>query len=483
MTQAATLAQWLDYIQRLHPSEIDMGLDRVRQVAQRLGITRPAPVVITVTGTNGKGSHVAALEALSLALNLRVGTYTSPHILNYNERVRLKGQDISDQPLIDAFERIEQARGDISLSYFEFGTLAALMIFQQTPLDVVVLEVGLGGRLDAVNIIDADVAIISSIGLDHQEYLGNSRESVAREKAGIMRAGKPVVCVDANPPANLLEIAESLASPLYLIGREFNAIDDGPVWRCELTAASTHSGVAGTAADSLTSAGGESRVSGPRWQLNNLPMPRLQARNVAGALQAAVLSGLITDQEQLNSVLPSMLPTLQLAGRLQYLTIACEQAADPAQNKSITVLLDVSHNPQAALSLATELASWRKRDGQARQGSETPAVGHSPRIRVILAMMQDKDHIGYVTPLEKHVDFWYIAHVDMPRCIGAEQLAGRLREAGIGGTADTASIRAFTDVGSALDSACREASPHDLLVVCGSFFTVSDALHWLSPKT
>ncbi|MAY56146.1 MAG: bifunctional tetrahydrofolate synthase/dihydrofolate synthase [Gammaproteobacteria bacterium] len=480
MTQAATLAQWLDYIQRLHPSEIDMGLDRVKQVAQRLGITRPAPVVITVTGTNGKGSHVAALEALSLALNLRVGAYTSPHILSYNERVRLDGQDISDQPLVDAFERIEQARGDISLSYFEFGTLAALIIFQQTPLDVVVLEVGLGGRLDAVNIIDADVAIISSIGLDHQEYLGNSRESVAREKAGIMRAGKPVVCVDANPPANLLEIAESLASPLYLIGREFNAIADGPVWRCELTAASTQSGVA---ADSLTSASGDSRVSGSRWQLNNLPMPRLQTRNVAGALQAAVLSGLITDQERLNSVLPSMLPSLQLAGRLQYLTVACDHAADSTQSKSRTVLLDVSHNPQAVLSLAVELARWRKRDGQAGQGSETPAVGHSPRIRVILAMMQDKDHIGYVTPLEKHVDFWYIAHVDMPRCIGAEQLAGRLREAGIGETADTASIRAFTDVGSALDSACREASPHDLLVVCGSFFTVSDALHWLSPKT
>src|SRR5689334_14959058 len=216
------LAGWLDYQQRVHPRAIELGLDRVRAVWQRLGAPRPAPCVITVGGTNGKGSTVAFLEAMLRADGKRVGAYTSPHLLRYNERVRIDGIDADDATLIEAFDRIETARGDIALTYFEYGTLAALMLFASTKLDVALLEVGLGGRLDAVNIIDADVAIVTTVDIDHQDWLGNDRDSIGREKAGIFRAGRPAIIGDSNAPRGLLEAAEHVGADVRIAWRDFS---------------------------------------------------------------------------------------------------------------------------------------------------------------------------------------------------------------------------------------------------------------------
>lgn len=436
MTQPASLAQWLDYIQQLHPSEIDMGLDRLRLVAQRLGLGRPAPLVITVTGTNGKGSHVASLEALGLALGYRTGAYTSPHLLYYNERVRINAQNIDDAPLVQAFAAIEQARGDISLSYFEFGTLAALMIFADAELDVAILEVGLGGRLDAVNLVDADVAVISSIGLDHQEWLGNTRESVAREKAGIFRAGKPVICSDAEPPDNLREIAEQLNCPFLQIGQDFQVTETADTWQWS---------------------GLDTAVEN-RWQLSGLPRPALQLQNVAGAVQAAIAAGLVSNAAQLQQVLPDVLSSLQLAGRQQLISFDGHQ-----------VLLDVAHNPQAAEALSDRIARWRAEPDRLPQS----------RVRLVLAMMKDKDHDACIQALEKQIDFWYIAHFDLPRCMAADKLAQLVQQHLDKSSPDSVSVQMFEDtagVQQAFLAASAEASPDDLLVVSGSFFTVSDVM-------
>ncbi|WP_241068117.1 Mur ligase family protein, partial [Pseudomonas viridiflava] len=218
----STLGDWLAYLEQLHPSAIDMGLDRSRKVAQQLGLTRPAPRVITVTGTNGKGSTCAFVASLLQAQGLKVGVYSSPHLLRYNERVKVQGVEATDLELCDAFAAVESARGDVTLTYFEMGTLAAFWLFEQAQLDAVVLEVGLGGRLDAVNLIDADLALVTSIGVDHADWLGDTRESVAFEKAGIFRAGRPALCGDLDPPEPLLAKARELGCPLLLRGHDFD---------------------------------------------------------------------------------------------------------------------------------------------------------------------------------------------------------------------------------------------------------------------
>src|SRR5690606_19213198 len=225
-----TLGDWLAYLEQLHPSAIDMGLERSQQVAARLGLGRLAPRAVTVTGTNGKGSTCAFVAALLQAQGLRVGVYASPHLLRYNERVRIDGVEAGDEQLCQAFAAVEAARGEISLTYFEMGTLAAFWLFQQSALDAVVLEVGLGGRLDAVNLVDADLALVTSIGVDHADWLGDTRESVAFEKAGIFRQGRPALCGDLDPPAPLLECAEALSCPLPLRGRDFDLTVEDDSW-------------------------------------------------------------------------------------------------------------------------------------------------------------------------------------------------------------------------------------------------------------
>lgn len=447
-----TLAQWLVKIQQLHLQEIDLGLERVKSVADRLLVNKPAPVVITVAGTNGKGSNVATLDAIFRAEGLRVGSYTSPHLMRYNERVCLQGIPVSDQALIDAFEKIEAARQAVSLSYFEFCTLAALLIFQQSALDVAVLEVGMGGRLDAVNIIDADIVVVSGIDLDHQEWLGDTREAIAREKAGVFRAGIPVVCGESQPPQSLLDAAAVLNCPVYMPGGLYR-------W----------------AAD-------ESTQSGSHWHwqgvclvegtlvpltLSKLNKPRLALTNVASALQAAALSGLlikaVSDPQGWQRRLNETLRLLQLAGRQQWMVIP------GSQHK---VMVDVAHNPQSARALAERLQQER---------AVRVAQGHIPacNIRMVVAMMADKDHQGFYSGLEKQVDFWYIAGFDLARCLPSASLAAKWQQLAAS-TGTDIDIQVFNSVVQAFDCAHEQSSEHDIIVVCGSFITVSEVMAALS---
>ena len=317
MTQRA-LADWLSYLEQLHPSAIDMGLQRVQQVATQLGLSRPAPLVITVTGTNGKGSTCAFLESLLLAQGLKVAVYSSPHLLRYNERVRIAGVDATDAELCAAFAEVERARAQISLTYFEMGTLAAFWLFERAALDAVVLEVGLGGRLDAVNLIDADLALITSIGLDHADWLGDTRESVAFEKAGILRAGKPALCGDLDPPLPLLERVAELDCPLFIRGRDYDLTIDGAVWHWR--------GL---------------NVRGEVLQLDALPLLDLPLENAALAVQAYALLDLPWRPAQLAAALAAT----RVVGRLDRRQLHW-------QGKSLTLLLDVGHNPHAAEYLA-----------------------------------------------------------------------------------------------------------------------------------
>ncbi|WP_282372037.1 Mur ligase family protein, partial [Pseudomonas sp. PS02290] len=260
---ARSLSDWLSYLEQLHPSAIDMGLERSQQVATQMGLTRPAPKVITVTGTNGKGSTCAFVASLLQAQGLKVGVYSSPHLLRYNERVQVQGVEATDAELCAAFEVVERGRGDVSLTYFEMGTLAAFWLFEHAGLDAVVLEVGLGGRLDTVNLIDADMALVTSIGVDHAEFLGNTRESVAFEKAGIFREGKPALCGDLGPPQPLLDKARSLNCPLSLRGRDFEVQINATGWDWSGTDA-----------------------NGRKVELHSLPLLDLPMQNAALALQA-----------------------------------------------------------------------------------------------------------------------------------------------------------------------------------------------------
>lgn len=302
------LEDWLRWQETCHPSAIDLGLERVRQVAGRLGLLQPAARVITIAGTNGKGSCAAAVEALLTAGGARCGVYTSPHLIHYRERIKLAGSHASDEDLCRAFARVDEARGAITLTYFEFGTLAALWLFSECQLPYWVLEVGLGGRLDATNIVDADVAVITAIALDHMEWLGSDREAIGREKAGICRRGVPLVCADPAPPGSVLEIAASLECPLYRLGYEFGYTDgaEGTEFRC-----------------------GDSRAAPISV---HLPKPSL-----AAAWQAVrLLCG--------DAVQPQVLAALRLPGRLQVV-----------QAGGRTLLLDVAHNPAAMAYLAERL--------------------------------------------------------------------------------------------------------------------------------
>lgn len=416
------LEDWLRYLERLHPTAIDMGLDRARLVAQRLGLKRPAPRVVTVTGTNGKGSTCAFISSLLSAQGLKVGVYSSPHLLRYNERVRIDGREASDAALCEAFEVVEQARRETSLTYFEMGTLAAFWLFERAQLDAVVLEVGLGGRLDAVNLIAADVAVVTNIGLDHAEWLGNTRESVGFEKAGIFRSGAPAVCGDSHPPATLLEVADRLPAPLMLRGREFDLAATPGGWRWR-----------GLAAD------------GQPLLLDHLPLLDLPMENAAVALQAYALLDLPWQPDRLSEALASSL----IAGRLDRRQIVW-------RGKRLNLLLDVAHNPHAAEYLACRLA-------------ERPVLG---RRTAVFGLLTDKDLAGVVGPLLGAIDAWAVAPLPSPRSCTAQQLAQALNERG-------ASVSIWPDVAQAIEAQGTEATESDEILVFGSFYCVAEALTWL----
>jgi len=420
-----SLADWLAYLEQLHPTAIDMGLDRVRAVAARMAMTRPAPLVVTVTGTNGKGSTCAFIASLLDAQGLKIGSYSSPHLLRYNERVLLSGREASDAELCEAFAVVEAARGEISLTYFEMGTLAAFWLFERAGLDAVVLEVGLGGRLDAVNIVDADLAVITNIGLDHADWLGNSRESVAYEKAGILREGKPALCGDLDPPQPLLDHANSLSAPLLLRGRDFDLAMGAGDWHWR--------GV---------------DAAGAPLELHGLPLLTLPMENAALALQAYAMLGLPWDPARLASAL---LQT-RVVGRLDSRQVVWN-------GRRIALLLDVGHNPHAAAFLAQRL-------------EQRPVVGTR---RAVFGLLADKDLTGVLDALAPSISDWAVAPLPTPRTQSATQLAQALLERG-------ASVSEYATIEQALDAQCARAESVDEILVFGSFYCAAAALEWLEQQ-
>lgn len=416
MGTPATLADWLAHWQRVHARPIDLGLERVAGIAQRMRLSRPAPTCITVGGTNGKGSTVAMLDAILRATGRVVGTYTSPHLLSYNERVRIDGDCVDDAELIAAFRRVEAAREATTLTYFEAGTLAAFAVFEAREVDVAVLEVGMGGRLDAVNVVDADAAIVTTVDLDHQEFLGPDRNAIGREKAGIFRAGRPAIAGDHEPPHSLLAHASAIGADLQRAGVDFGAREtvDGWTW----------------------------------WHrdgaLLDLPRPALpgsfQLDNAACAI--AALHALRATLPVAPPAIARGLATARCPGRLQRVGEAPE------------VVVDVAHNPQAARELALWLAAQPAR-----------------RTVAVFAALGDKDYGGIVAPLRAAIDGWFVAglHDESPRGLDAPATAARLFAAGV-------EARACASIAQALAAAREAAGPAGRVLAFGSFHTVAAAM-------
>ncbi len=418
------LDQWLDHQQRQHPNAIALGLDRVRVVAQRLGLSRPARHVITVAGTNGKGSTVAFIEAIARAAGLRVGAYTSPHLLRYNERVRIDGSDASDADLVAAFERIEVARmadGEpIPLTYFEYGTLAALSLFEQAKLDLAILEVGLGGRLDAVNIVDADVAVITTVDLDHQDWLGADREAIGLEKAGVMRAGKPVVLGERDPPSSVLQHAYRIGASAIRASCDYlvDEADGGWRWR------------------------------EPGYEIG-LPEPALDAPAQRANAAAAIASLRALPLQIPDAAIVEGVRSARLPARMQRIV-----------HDSVEIVIDVAHNPQAATQLARWLAAH-------------PATGST---HAVFSALGDKDLAGIVAPLRDRVARWWLCGLhDSPRGLGGEALAERLRD-----RLPEPTVSVLPDVAQALAAARAATTAGDRILVFGSFHTAADALRALA---
>lgn len=410
-----SLQNWLDYLETLHPKTIDLGLDRIKQVALSLQLLPLSNFVITVAGTNGKGTSVALLENIFLAADYKVGSYTSPHLLHYNERTKINGIPAADAALCEAFTIIEQARGQISLTYFEFGTLAALWLFKQAALDIIILEVGLGGRLDAVNIVDADIALISTIALDHMEYLGHNREAIGKEKAGIMRAQKPVVCGDHATPTSIYTYAAQIKAPLYLYGRDYNYRQtNNEYWH---------------------------------WQSKtkhwiNLPIPKIPLQNAAAVLKVVELLPEPFNISEKNIV--TALQNVQVAGRFQWL---------PGK---IPCILDVAHNPAAAAWLAAKLEQY-------------PIQGNT---YAVIGMLADKDHKETVKQLigQVQVTEWFVGGLSVARGMTGKALAKSVM------AVTTQKVNSYDTVTEAYKHAMQQAQASDRIIVFGSFFTVAEVI-------
>ncbi len=411
----SSLSEWIDWQQRLHSSSIDLGLERIRAVARRMNLlAAPDFKVLTVAGTNGKGSSVALLEAM-LRPHGRVGAYTSPHFLRYNERVRIDGVEADDEQLCAAFDQVEQARGDTSLSFFEYGTLAMMSIFCERDIDYAVLEVGLGGRMDAVNLWDADIALITSISLDHTEWLGRTRESIGREKAGIMRPGRLVVCGEPDPPVSLPDQARRLGAPLQRIGRDFFAEPLGL----------------------------------DRWRYRHrdgmaleLPAPRqlpgkVQLNNAASALTVLRHLGKI-DPEAIRHALE----TVSLIGRFQVLD-------DP-----VDTVLDIAHNPEGAVNLARNLRRYRP----------------GRPLHAVFSALQEKDVANILAPLGPLVESWHLGEVESPRAMPLQTL--RI----LAESCMLPDVQVHPGVTEAYREAAARAGPDGTVVVFGSVFAVGEVL-------
>jgi dihydrofolate synthase/folylpolyglutamate synthase len=411
-----TLDGWLTHLETLHPKTIALGLARVEEVRQRLNLDIPFPV-ITVGGTNGKGSLCAMLEAMLHAAGYRVGLYTSPHLLDYNERVRIAKNPAEDAALCAAFEKIEAVRGDVALTYFEFGTLAALLCFVGRGVDVAVLEVGLGGRLDAVNVFDADCAVVASVDIDHTEYLGDTIEQIAFEKAGIFRANKVAIFGSSDMPQTIASEAQRIGATLWRQGKQFGYTADGLQWN--------YQGVAGAR--------------------NALPYPALR-----GAYQLDNASAALAALDALRESLPVSMEAVRrglvevvLPGRFQVL---------PGRP---VMVLDVAHNPHAARALARNLAN----------------MPPCRRTFAVFAMLKDKDMAGVAQALDSQVDGWLAAGIGAPRGASSAELVAALKGAEVRG-----GVQAYDTVTQALQQACNEASENDRIIIFGSFYTVAEVM-------
>ncbi len=408
-----SLSEWLDYVEQLHAKPIELGLDRVASVKDRLGLGFAGPI-ITVGGTNGKGSVCAMLESMLQAAGYRTGLYTSPHLFAYNERVRVDGVPVSDQRLADAFARVEAARGGISLTYFEFGTLVAWEIFTSAGLDTLIFEVGLGGRLDAVNIFDSDCAIVTSIGIDHVEFLGSTRESIGFEKAGIFRCDRAAICGDPQPPETLLAHAGGIGAKLQVLGRDFGFEGDKQQWR----------------------------FWGKEGAKSGLAPPALRGtRQLANA--SVALAALETLRERIPVSMQAIregLSLVELAGRFQVMPgVPC-------------VIVDVAHNPDAATVLAKNLADQ----------------GFFPNTRAVLGMLADKDMQGVCLALKGRIDEWHVSGLSGPRAASAAQLSQAIEKSAAGGA-----IFQHESVSDAYATARERSNDNDRILVFGSFLTVA----------
>jgi len=438
-----SLSEWLRWQEKLHPSAIDLGLDRMRRTLARLAWQTPKCPVITVGGTNGKGSTVALTSRILAEAGYRVGTFTSPHLLRYNERIVLDGREVSDESLVAAFERIDAARGEDTLTFFEFNTLAALLIFDTAGVDAMVLEVGLGGRLDSVNAVDADVAIVTSISLDHMDWLGPDVESIGREKAGIFRAGRPAIFGSRDMPNSIAEVAQQLGTPLYRLGRDFT-------WSCAPAEDRT------TRAQRAVESERDDRWSwrGRSSSYEDLPRPAL-----VGELQFDNASAVLCALECLSARLPVSrdaiergLKTVTLPGRFQIIT----------RNEPVATewILDVAHNPAAAQALGAQLANC-------------PAGG---RTLAVCGILGDKDIEGVAASLRGAFDAWIVVGLDSPRAVPLNDLSQRLAKAGANIVANADSVASGCEIAQTM------ARAGDRIVAFGSFLTVGPALEWLQTR-
>lgn len=413
----SSLDEWLFYLEQIHPKTIELGLERVTNVATRLDILKPAPYVFTVAGTNGKGTTCRALEMILLSAGLRVGVYSSPHLLRYTERVRINNQELADTLHVNAFDEIEHCRGNISLTYFEYSTLSALWLFKLAALDVVILEVGLGGRLDATNIVNADVAVITSIALDHMDYLGNTLESIGREKAGVFKPNCIAIVGEPDMPQSIYEVA--LERQVQLHCRQPN---QGYDWQYQ-------------------------QINEQFWQFKSshanyqkLPIAKIPLANAATALAALSYSSLEISEQ---SIYDGLIKT-ELVGRFQII------------GQSPLVLVDVAHNPHAATYLDNQLQHLIKNDPNIK------------KLRIVIGMLKDKDIASTVQILQ--ADAWYCATLYGERGTKAEYIAANIvKQAGT-------AVYTFSSVTDAFLQAKQDADKNDIIVVCGSFHTVSEVL-------
>lgn len=423
-TSDSSLNQWLSYLEQLHSQEIDLGLERIRQVASRLDIDWDG-IKIVVGGTNGKGSTCAMLESIYLAAGYQVGLYTSPHLIHFNERIRLNGTQATDEQIVSQLARIEESRGEISLSYFEYTTLAAILLFKEHNTQVAIFEVGLGGRLDAVNLIDADCSIITSIAIDHVSYLGDTREQIAWEKAHIYRQGKPAICADTEPPQSLIDYANEVGAELHLFGRDFNFSGDQIQWT----------------------------FAGKNQRKNALAYPSLRGANqlINAAASLAAVDALKMKVPVPNQSIRQGLLQVDLPGRFQIL---------PGQP---TTVLDVAHNPHAAAVLQHNLH----------------AMSYFPYTTAVFAMLNDKDSDEVIKSLAKTVDYWYCATLTGERGISGQELADKINMLIPKDEEGLPQVEVFDTPRQAYEAAKLRSQAEDRIVVFGSFLTVADVLEHL----